>query len=121
MKKQQTVIAYFHSVNNPEYITRVEEYIRQKNYYQLLIGEWHKSIQDKDELCVSSCHSARKLAGKQQKMIKVCTNQLERLRKNKVEITNTSRTNNMGWGGMMKGMTEDTKVCTIHTARRSTL
>ena len=72
MKKQQTVIAYFHSVNNPEYITRVEEYIRQKNYYQLLIGEWHKSIQDKDELCVSSCHSARKLAGKQRKIINIC-------------------------------------------------
>ena len=115
-------LAYFYSMNSPEYIARVLEYIRQKNYYQLLINEWHKSIVDKDELCVSSCHYGMSLAStSQQKMIKVCNDQLERLRKNNVEITKIPRAKKTKtWVGLTKGMTES-KVSTIHIARRLTI
>jgi len=119
--REEGTLAYFYSVFSREYITRVLEYIRQKNYYQLLIGEWHKSIHDKNELCVSSCHSGMALACKTQpKIIKVCTDQLERLRKNNVEITKLPRVNVTKWVGATKGLAEST-VSTVHITRRLTI
>ena len=110
--REEGTLAYFYSVFSPEYIARVLEYIRQKNYYQLLIDEWHKSIDDKNELCVSSCHLGKAIAkvAKNPKIIKVCTDQLERLRKNNVEITIIPRAHAMEtWNGVTKGMVESTK------------
>ena len=106
--KEEGTLAYYYSKYSLEYLTRVVEYIKEKNRLQLIIDEWHKGIDDKNQMCVNSCHSGMTLANEatQPKIRKVCTDQLERLRKNNVVITKVRRARTFkNWFGKMEGMT----------------
>ena len=96
----------FDSVLNQEHIKEVENYIKEKEILQCIINKWHEGIEDKDELCVDSCHSARTLLSKHRTYLRnIIAEQLERLKMKGVETKRRRRgIKTQSWIGSTKGM-----------------
>ena len=108
--RENKSMEYFYSRFNRDYVTEVVEYIKEKERLQLFINEWDNGIDDKNELCVTSCHSARRLINPKhpfcKKMEDYISNQLERLHKEGVDTTKRYKHQPRvkSWAGKTVGM-----------------